>query len=191
MAAEHSHGYVSPEASDPYGITSRYEWGVDTLNGKTIYPAESDSGRITQGTSEFRLSLYPDNFGALLRRKLDYSFPNQRAEVYIADHSKSNWKLAGIWYLAGSTTSVYSNPKQELGTTEHIVEISNRRFRDDEFLIARKFTRGRNMVWVRVKFTPVSRPLYPGYQAGKEAWSEIKYTAYCFVVPSRKIRKTP
>lgn len=98
IEAEHSHGYVSPDASDPYGITSRYEWGVDTLNGKTIYPAESDSGRITQGTSEFRLSLYPNNFGALLRRKLDYSFPHQRAEVYIADHSKSTgrWPASGI-----------------------------------------------------------------------------------------------
>ncbi len=185
IAAEHSHGYLSPEASAPYAITSRYEWGVDTLNGDVIYPAETDRGRVTQGTSEFRLRLRPDNFGVLLRRKLDYSFTNQRAEVYIADQSKLNWVLAGIWYLAGSNTSVYSNPKQELGATEHIVETSNRRFRDDEFLISRALTRGRKMVWVRVKFTPVNRPLYPGYPIGKQVWSEVKYTAYCFVVPSR------
>ena len=29
----------------------------------------------------------PKNFGVLLRRKLDYAFPNQRAEVFVADAS--------------------------------------------------------------------------------------------------------
>ena len=46
-----------------------------------VYPAHADTGRKTQGTSEFTLKLDPQNFGVLLRRKLDYSFPNQRAEV--------------------------------------------------------------------------------------------------------------
>ncbi len=164
-------------------ISSRYEWGVDTLHGKVIYPEEQDRGRTTKGTSEFHLRLRPDNLGVLLRRKLDYSFADQRAEVYIADKSKSQWKLAGIWYLAGSNTVVYSNPKQELGATEHNVETSNRRFRDDEFLISRDLTRGKKMIRVRIKFTPVNRPLFPGYPIGERAWSEIKYTAYCFVTP--------
>ena len=141
-AAEHAHGYSSPQASAPYTISSRYEWGVDTLNGKVIYPEEQDTGRTTKGTSEFRLRLRPDNLGVLLRRKLDYSFPDQRAEVYIADKPKSEGKLAGIWYLAGSNTVVYSNPKEELGATEHNVETSNRRFRDDEFLVSRELTQG-------------------------------------------------
>lgn len=183
---EKKHGYSSPQASAPYTITSRYEWGVDTLNGKEIYPAETDRGRTTKGTSEFRLHLRPDNFGVLLRRKLDYSFPNQRAELYVADESKSDWKLAGIWYLAGSNTCVYSNPKEELGATQHIVEPSNRRFRDDEFLISSDLTRGRKTIWLRVKFTPVNRPLFPGYPLGERAWSEIRYTAYCFVLPHKR-----
>jgi len=182
-AAERAHGYSSPQASAPYTISSRYEWGVDTLDGKTIYPEQEDRGRTTQGTSEFRLRLRPDNLGVLLRRKLDYSFADQRAEVYIADQSKSTWKLAGVWYLAGSNTVVYSNPKQELGATEHKVEISNRKFRDDEFLISRDLTQGRKTIWVRVKFTPVNRPLFPGYPIGERAWSEIKYSAYCFITP--------
>src|SRR6185437_12571559 len=113
--------------------------------------------------------------------KLDYSFPDQRAEVYVAGASKSDWKLAGIWYLAGSNTCVYSNPKEELGATQHIVEESNRRFRDDEFLIARELTRGRKAIRIRVKFTPLGRPLFPGHPLARQAWSEIKYTAYCFV----------
>jgi hypothetical protein len=182
-ASEHDHGYSSPQASAPYKISSRYEWGVDTLNGKVIYPEEQDTGRTTKGTSEFRLALRPDNLGVLLRRKLDYSFADQRAEVYVAGKSGSGWKLAGIWYLAGSNTVVYSNPKQELGATEHKVETSNRRFRDDEFLIPRDLTRDKKSIWVRVKFTPVNRPLFPGYPVGERAWSEIKYTAYCFITP--------
>jgi hypothetical protein len=155
------------------------------LGGKEIYPAETDRGRTTKGTSEFRLRLRPENLGVLLRRKLDYSFPNQRAEVYVADQERSHWQLAGTWYLAGSNTCVYSNPKEELGATQHIVETSNRRFRDDEFLISRDLTRGRKAIWVRVKFTPVDRPLYPRYPLGEQAWSEIKYTAYCFVRPKK------
>ena len=91
-AAERAHGYSSPQASAPYTISSRYEWGVDTLNGKVIYPEQEDRGRTTKGTSEFRLRLRPDNLGVLLRRKLDYSFPDQRAEVYIADKARSEWK---------------------------------------------------------------------------------------------------
>ncbi len=180
---EHAHAYSSPDASAPYSITSRYEWGVDTLNGKESYPAQQDTGRITKGTSEFRLRLRPDNLGVLLRRKLDYKYPDQRAEVYVAESPKGQWKDAGVWYLAGSNTVVYSYPEQELGATQHVVETSNRRFRDDEFLISRDLTRGKKAIWVRVKFTPVNRPLFPGYPLGDRAWSEMKYTAYCFVLP--------
>ena len=185
-ASEQEHRYSSPQASAPYAITSRYEWGVDTFEGKTVYPAETDRGRTTVGTSEFRIRLDPGNLGVLLRRKLDYSFPNQRAEVYVANESKSHWTSAGIWYLAGSNVCVYSNPKDELGETQHVVETSNRRFRDDDFLISRQLTQGRKAIWVRLRFTPVTRPLYPGYPLDKEAWSEIRYTAYCFVRPGAK-----
>jgi Protein of unknown function (DUF2961) len=186
-AAEHAHDYSSPQASPPYTISSRYEWGVDTLDGKVIYPEEQDTGRTTKGTSVFRLRLRPDNLGVMLRRKLDYGFPDQRAEVYIADNARSEGKLAGIWYLAGSNTVVYSNPKEELGATEHNVETSNRRFRDDEFLVSRELTQGKKAIWVRIKFTPVNRPLFPGYPIGDRAWSEIRYTAYCFINPKSRL----
>src|SRR5262245_42487172 len=82
--SEQAHHYVSPTALAPYEITSRYEWGMDTLNGKEIYPAHTDVGRRTSGTSEFNLNLRPMNLGVMLRRKLDYQFPNQRAEVFVA-----------------------------------------------------------------------------------------------------------
>ena len=91
--------------------------------------------------------------------------------------------MAGIWYLAGSNTCVYSNPKTELGAAQHVVETSNRRFRDDEFLIPRELTAGRSAIRIRVKFAPVAIPLYPGYPLGELAWSEMRYTAYSFVMP--------
>ena len=189
-ASERAHHYRSPEASQPYELTSRYEWGPDTLNGREIFPATTDRGRTTKTGSEFAVKIHRDNLGVMLRRKLDYAFPNQRAEVYIADaHSRSSdWKPAGIWYLAGSNTCVFSNPgdHDELGATQHIVETSNRRFRDDEFLVPLALTRGRSAIRVRIKFTPVHIPLYPGDAVPELAWSEMKYTAYSFVMPKFK-----
>jgi hypothetical protein len=183
--SEQAHHYSSPTASEPYQITSRYEWGVDTLNGKEVYSSHTDLGRKTAGGSEFNLKLNPGNLGVLLRRKLDYQFPNQRAEVFVAPARgrAGDFKPAGVWYLAGSTTCVYSNPKEELGPAQHVVQTSNRRFRDDEFLIPRKLSQGRSEIRVRVEFTPVSIPLFPGQPVPELAWSELRYEAYCFVMP--------
>jgi len=186
-ASEAAHHYFSSNASAPYAIDSRYEWGVDTLHGQEIFPAQIDYGRKMTGTSEFTLKLVPQNLGVLLRRKLDYSFPNQRAEVYVADGTappeEADWQLAGVWYLAGANTCVYSNPKGELGATQHAVETSNRRFRDDEFLVPLNLTQGRSIIRLRIRFTPVTTPLFPGDPLPELAWSEIRYDAYCFVMP--------
>ena len=163
-ASEKAHGYTSPEASAPYQISSRYEWGVDTLDGREVFPPHAERGRRTRGTSEFTMKIDSRNLGVLLRRKLDYASPNQRAEVYIAgaNDRKPRWTPAGVWYLAGSNTCVYSNPPTELGETQHIVQTSNRRFRDDEFLIPRDLTEGRRAIRIRIRFTPVNRPRFPG-----------------------------
>jgi hypothetical protein len=187
-ADERAHRYLSPDASAPYAITSRYELGVDHVAGpgsREVFPAETDYGRKTRGTSEFTMKLVPGNLGVLLRRKLDYGFPNQRAEVFVAEDGggPAVWMLAGIWYLAGSNTCVYSHPDEELGGTQHVVQTSNRRFRDDEFLVPRNLTMGRDSIRVRVRFTPVEIPLFPGYPLPELAWSEIRYDAYCFVMP--------
>jgi len=181
-ASERQHRYSSPDASAPYEITSRYEWGPDTLKKSEIYPAETDRGRTTRTTSEFTLRIDPKNLGVMLRRKLDYAFPNQRAEVLV------DGAPAGIWYLAGSNTCVFSNPKEELGETVHTVETSNRRFRDDEFLIPLRLTKGRSTIRVKVRFTPVATPLYPGYPLPELAWSELRYTAYSYVMPKFSLR---
>jgi hypothetical protein len=195
VESERSHQYLSPEASAPYEIISRYEWGVDSIpideknphESKEAYPAHTDHGRKTTGTSQFRVKLDPKNLGVLLRRKLDYAFPNQRAEIFVADGAEGpkegDWKPAGIWYLAGGNTCVYSNPKEELGATQHVVQTSNRRFRDDEFLLPRDLTEGQSAIWVRAKFTPVKIPLFSGRALDELAWSEIRYDVYCYVIP--------
>lgn len=193
-ASEKAHRYVSPQASEPYSITSRYEWGPHEVRKgprevAVIYPEHTDYGRKTTGITEFSIKLRPDNFGVLLRRKLDYAYPNQCAEVYVADEVEGKpgeFRKAGIWYLAGSSTCVYSRPPDELGKTQHIVINSNRRFRDDEFIIPRHLTRGRSSIRVRIKFVPINRPLFPGYPMSELAWTELAYTVYCWVLPEWK-----
>jgi hypothetical protein len=184
-SSEAAHHYRSPEACPPYEITSRFEWGIDHLRGRQIYPARVERGRTTTGTSEFTLRLDASNVGVLLRRRLDYALPNQRAEVEVADVGPGEpfWKRAGTWYLAGSNTCVYSNPREELGATQHVAQTSNHRLREDEFLLPLALTRGREAIRVRVRFTPVPRPLFPGHPIPPLAWSEIRYDAFCFVMP--------
>lgn len=183
-ADEKCHEYHSPDASRLQTLTSRYEWGVDTMQGKEIYPETTDVGRYTKGTSTFALRLDPRNLGVLLRRKLDYSFPNQRAKVSVSgDEPDAPWHFVGIWYTAGSNTVVYSNPREELGATQHIKQTSNRRWRDDEFLLPRNLTAGKSSLRVKIEFTPASIPLFPGEPLPEQAWSEYAYYAYCYFMP--------
>jgi hypothetical protein len=184
-ASEAAHSYRSRNATPPYEITSRFEWGVDHVHGREIFPQRLERGRITTGSSEFTIKLDARNVGVMLRRRLDYSLPNQRAEIDVADMGSGEpaWKRAGTWYVAGSNTCVYSNPRDELGTAQHIVQTSNRRLREDEFLLPLGLTKGREAIRVRVRFMPVQRPLFPGQPIPALGWSEIRYDAYCFVMP--------
>lgn len=184
--SERAHRYVSPEASAPYAITSRYEWGIDTREGRELFPEQTLRGRRTRGWSEFNLKLDRRNLGVMLRRTLDYSLPNQRARVFVADLQRGRpqtWQPAGVWYLAGANTCVYSNPQDEQGAAQHVAQTSNRRLRDDEFLLPLALTQGRSAIRVRIEFTPVERPLFPGHPLPELAWSEIAYRAYCWVLP--------
>lgn len=198
VESEKSHEYNSPDASKVEQVVSRYEWGIDTIprnpegeesgrGGAEVYPSHEEDERFTRGASTFTVALNPDNYGALIRRTLDYSFPNQKAKVYVADGAEDNpkWKYAGIWYLAGSNTCVYSNPGKELDGPAYQIETSDRRFRDDEFLISSKLTRGLKRLKVKLLFVPSNRKLYPGADFPKEsAWSELRYAIYSYVMPS-------
>jgi len=207
-SSEKEHNYTSPDGSPVQSITSRYElgidrfpakvWGMDTskikdyskLVGKDIYPAHKEDGRFTKTSTEFTIKLHPQNKGAILRRTLDYSFPNQKAEIFVADANGGDWKSAGIWYLAGSNTCIYSNPRGELDERLYVVQTSNRRFRDDEFIIPSALTSNRSSIKVRVKVMPEEIELYPDYRFPKEsAWSELRYNVYSYVVPDLSANK--
>jgi hypothetical protein len=199
-ASEKSHAYRSPEASAPEMVASRHEVGVDHYvrpGGQKIeiVPALSDDGRRTKTQSEFVLRIRPDALGVMLRRRLDLAYPNQKAIVYVADAdaAEPEWKEAGVWYTTGGNTVVFGDPRVvpekqrtqhvELMPPVHIVQTSNRRWRDDEFLLPPALTRNRNKIRVRCKFVPVGEPLFPGHPPQEEAWTEFRYWAYCFVMP--------
>ena len=201
---EQRHAYHSPQASEVETIRSKYEWGPDVypaqtwgydlrkrpaykdLIGKEIYPAQEQDGRHTTGTSEFTVKLRKDNRGVLLRRTLDYSYPNQHAEVFVSTDG-NNWQKAGNWYLAGANTYMISRPEGELSPRKYKVETSNRRLRDDEFLIPANLTKGKPAIRIKIKFVPGNQELYPGHPfPNGSAWSELKYDVYSYVLPNFK-----
>ncbi len=189
--SEGESAYISPDASVPETIHSRFEWGVDHTGElpREVYPAHEETERHMAGFSEFTISLRPDNQGVMLRRAFDYGYPNQRAEVFVADISRMNdggaleWEPAGVWYAAGSNTCYYSNPRGELDPSKPIVQTSNRRFREDEFLLPCHLTEGRFTLRIRIQHAPKPRPLLPGMEIPESAWSEIRYQTWCFVAP--------
>jgi Protein of unknown function (DUF2961) len=199
--SEKSHQYLSPDASAPETLASRHEVGVDHVPGRKgespteVVPVLSDDGRHTTSHSDFELQIRPDALGVMLRRRLDLQYPNQKAIVYVADATsdKPDWQEAGTWYSAGGNTVVFGDPqvipnatrKQhvELASPAHVVQTSNRRWRDDEFLLPTRLTHGRDKIRVRCQFVPVKEPLFPGHPLQEEAWTEFRYCAYCFVTP--------
>ena len=196
-----AHDYHSPDAGDPYELDSRYEWGPDTyrpnqwmaeeekeknrnLFGKDIFPSQKDMVRTTRGVSTFRMKLDPGNHGAFLRRKFDFLYPNQKARVSLKTSSSGGWQEVGIWYTAGSNTCVYSNPPGELDGVRNEIITGNRRWREEEFLLPSKFTKGEKEVLIRIEHIPNSNQLTPDDSFPAESiWSEARYWLYSFVIP--------
>jgi hypothetical protein len=130
------------------------------------------------------MKLDPSNVGALLRRKLDYQWPDQRAEVYVSDDvDGATFEHVGSWFLAGSNTCVFAQTPKETSTATNVPQTSNRRFREDEFLLPRRVTSGRSSIRVQVVYTPTALPLTPTTELAAGAWSELRYTMYSYVKP--------
>jgi hypothetical protein len=186
-ADEEAHDWLSIESAPVSRVTSRYEWGVDQLDGQEIFPAATDDGRTTGGPTEMTLTIDPDNFGVLLRRKLDYGVADQRAEVWVADpDGDQQFVRAGIWYLAGSHRFLFSNPPEELGAAQPAIVTSDRRFRDDEMLLPQALTAGRRRIRVRLVPAPLGTPLFPGDDPQPDAgtWTAFRYDAYVWKLPA-------
>ena len=201
------HKYESPTAEAPYELSSRYEWGPDSdvssnfvrkegesknLGALQYFPAESDSVRIMRGTSTMEVKLDPTNLGVLLRRKFDYQYPNQQARVWVKNAEKEEeWQLAGIWYTAGSNTYYHSYPKgrafteSELLPSKPEVISSNRRWREEEFLIGSHLTAGISKLAVSIEWISDRKPLLPDHPfPAPSAWSEGRYWVYCYQLPT-------
>ena len=182
------HEYDSPTAREPYVLVSRYEWGPDHRGARMHFPAEEDHVRVMNGTSRFKMRLDPENLGVLLRRKFDYQYPNQCAKVWVRpDRAQAHWAYVGLWYTAGSNTCVYSNPQSEgeLGKTQHQVITSNRRWREEEFLIPGRLTEGVSRLEIKIEHVPNTKELFPNrpFPAGS-VWSESRYWVYCYTMPT-------
>ncbi len=199
-ADEKQHDYRSPDATSPERFSSRFEWGVDRLPVKggrgslQLFPEITDDGRRTKTSSEFTLKLATNNLGVLLRRRLDLNYPNQKARVLVAEATgEPKWQPVGFWYTAGGNPAVFGDPlglpkdqqkgHPELAPPAHIIWQSNRRWREDEFMLPRHLTDGRGLIRVRLEFQPVNLPLFPGHPLAEEAWTEFRYSAYCFQMP--------
>lgn len=173
-------------ASEPYSLVSRYELGPDSHESKVHFDAEAGRVRTMKGTSQFKVRLDRENLGVMLRRKFDYLYPNQCAKVWVRSDVNGQWQYVGEWFTAGSNTCVYSYPRQagELGATEHRVITSNRRWREEEFLIPRRMTEGLEQLEIRLEHIPDDKELFPGHPFEVESvWSESRYWVYCYKMP--------
>ena len=133
-------------------------------------------------SSKFTLKIDPNNLGVMLRRKLDYQFPNQRAECSSSGGAMASPPASGT----SPAPTPASFPARAANSAPRLA-----RGADLQPPLPRRrisASPGRSpkaapSIRVRVKFTPVDIPLYPGHPPAETAWSEMRYTAYSFVMP--------
>lgn len=197
--------YTSPTANDCYNLVSRYEWVPDTdvagwanphdksddfYGSRGYFFAEEDSVRTMTGITQFSSNVIKDNYGVLLRRKFDYLYPNQEAGIYVRHSENDDWNYVGTWYTAGSNTCVFSWPEgqsfteAELAPAEHNIITSNRRWREEEFIISSMYTQGADKIDIKLEFVPDNTDLFPGNPfPAPSAWSKSRYWIYSYVLP--------
>ena len=98
---------------------------------------------------------------------------------------KTTWQPAGVWFLAGSNSCVFADAATETGIATPRIITSNRRFRDDEFMIGPTLTRGRSELRLRFVYESATvATLGADLPVPAQGWSEMRYTAYSIVVPA-------
>jgi len=117
-AGEAAHGYTAPGAAATGEIVSYHEGDDDEA-------AVSDSGRTLGAESRFRVSLDPENAGAILRRRYDQRHGGQRAEVRV------DGRPAGTWYTPESSETL--------------------RWAEDDFALPASLTAGREAVEITIE----------------------------------------
>lgn len=121
-------GNPSSEDDHGYKVTSQTWMGERTF----CYPGENDTklladnGRAYVGSSSFTLAIDSSNRGLLLRRRLDYWAPGQRARVEV------DGALAGYFYTPGATPEACC------------------RWRDEDLLISESLTAGKSKIGITI-----------------------------------------
>eukprot|EP00039_Didymoeca_costata_P021860 m.345599 g.345599 ORF g.345599 m.345599 type:complete len:741 (+) comp26860_c0_seq1:167-2389(+) len=185
------HNYTVPsETSTKYTVDSRFELGVDHLNGNTssaeVYPSQNISGIVHSSVSSFTVNVAPQNKGIMLRRTLDLAYADQNATVAIrSSATNSCWRLLKApWFTGGSNTVVFSDPSTETGEpmTSVKLETSNRRFRDVEYLIPSSATKNCTKVDVMITYQKVTQDIFPGQPFPKQdGWTEFGWEVWSIV----------
>ncbi len=118
-ASEKAHGYAAP-GSAVWTLTSALEGEFDDV-------AVTGTGRTLAGSSEFTVTVAPENRGVLLRRRSDQARRGQQAAVYVDGRrvAERTW----LWPDA--------NP--------------NFRWLDDQFIIPAAYTRGKTTLRLRLE----------------------------------------
>jgi D-arabinan exo alpha-(1,3)/(1,5)-arabinofuranosidase (non-reducing end) len=117
-AEEAAHGYSAPGSQETGQLTSFYEGEDDDI-------AVTDSGRVVEGESAFRVSIDPDNEGVLLRRRYDQYNPRQQATVLVDGVD------TGTWYSAESSMTL--------------------RWAEDDFVLPPSATSGKSSVQITIQ----------------------------------------
>jgi hypothetical protein len=126
-------GDKDSEAQHDYAI-SRQTWSGSrtfTFEGENDHAKVSATGRAHKGTSEFTLTISPDNRGVTLRRMFDQGVHSQHASVRV------DGVTVGTWFVAG-------------GNSRH-------RWREEDFAIPARYTSGKRTVRVGIEFVASTR----------------------------------
>ena len=122
-------GDSTSETAHSYVISGQTWSGTSThyYEGDDDHVSSSDNGRAHNGYSQFNASIDPANGGVVLRRRMDYSLADQKAQVYV------DGQLVGTWYDAGN------NPYKS--------------WRDTDFMIPAGFTLGKSSITVKMVYS--------------------------------------
>ena len=181
-----AHDYVSPSASAPVTVRSRYELGVDHVGEREVCPRSTDTGRSTTGTTRVHAARStPTTSACCCAASSTTRFPDQRAEVFVADDDgRDAWKpRRHLVPRRLEPLRVLATRRGELDPPAPVLQTTNRRFRDDEFLIARALTGAARAIRVRIVFAPERQPLAPGRAAAPSGVERAALRRVAWVLP--------
>ena len=189
-------------------VESRHEVGVDQVPTMTDGETNGDCSPRSPTTAGARRRT-PNScsdstrmrVGVMLRRRLDLAVSQpegqhlrgrrggREAGVGKGRHLVHGRRQHGRLRRSadGHSRARDSTQQVELHAAGTSPQTSNRRWREDEFLLppqadARAATRFASAA----NSCPSANPLFPGHPPQEEAWTEFRYWAYCFVMPGHE-----